>query len=130
MALLDFNDKGIYCSRADVYLDPWKPVKRALITHGHSDHARWGNENYLCTVSASSNIRHRLQLTTNLQTIEFGEPITINGVQFSFHPAGHIPGSAQIRVEYQGEVWVFSGDYKLQADGISEPFEPIKCHAF
>lgn len=130
MALLDFNDKGIYCSKADVYLDPWKPVKRALITHGHSDHARWGNESYLCTVAASSIIRHRLQLTTNLQTIEFGEPITINGVQFSFHPAGHIPGSAQIRVEYQGEVWVFSGDYKLQADGISEPFEPIKCHVF
>jgi putative mRNA 3-end processing factor len=130
MALLEFNDKGIYCPKADVYLDPWKPVKMALVTHGHSDHARLGNENYLCTISASSIIRYRLQLTSNLQTIEFGEPITINGVQFSFHPAGHIPGSAQIRVEDHGEIWVFSGDYKLQADGLSEPFEPVKCHVF
>jgi putative mRNA 3-end processing factor len=130
MALLDFNDNGIYCARADVYLDPWKPVKRALITHGHSDHARWGNENYLCTKSASPVIRHRLQLTTNLETVEFGEVTSINGVSFSFHPAGHIPGSAQIRVEHNGEVWVFSGDYKLQPDGISEPFEPVKCHVF
>ena len=130
MALLEFNDCGIYCPLADVYLDPWKPVKKALITHGHSDHARWGHEQYLCTVSASPVIRHRLQLTTNLQTIGFGEILTINGVQFSYHPAGHIPGSAQIRVEHKGEVWVFSGDYKLQSDGISEPFELQQCHSF
>jgi putative mRNA 3-end processing factor len=130
MALLEFSDKGICCPQAQVYLDPWKPVKRALITHGHSDHARWGNEHYLCTEAAAPIIKYRLQLTDNLETIRFGETININGVNFSFHPAGHIPGSAQIRVEYKGEVWVFSGDYKLEHDGISEPFEPIKCHAF
>jgi putative mRNA 3-end processing factor len=130
MALLEFTDKGICCPRAQVYLDPWKPVKRALITHGHSDHARWGNEHYLSTETAAPVIRHRLQLNSNLQTIRYGEPVLINGVRFSFHPAGHIPGSAQIRVEYQGEVWVFSGDYKLENDGISEVFEPVKCHVF
>lgn len=130
MALLEFSDKGICCPQAQVYLDPWKPVQRALITHGHSDHARWGSEQYLCTTSAAPVIKHRLQLTNNLKTIEFGESISINGVNFSFHPAGHIPGSAQIRVAYKGEVWVFSGDYKLQPDNLSEPFEPVKCHAF
>jgi putative mRNA 3-end processing factor len=130
MALLEFNDCGIYCRKADVYLDPWKPVKKALITHGHSDHAGWGHEQYLCTNSASPVIRHRLQLASQLQTVAYGETIHINGVAFSFHPAGHIPGSAQIKVVYNGEVWVFSGDYKLQPDNLSEPFEPIQCQAF
>jgi putative mRNA 3-end processing factor len=130
MPLLEFNDRGIYCRQADVYLDPWKPVKSALITHGHSDHARWGHGHYLCTTTAAPVIRHRLQLTEQLQTISFQETISINGVDFSFHPAGHIPGSAQIRVEYKGEVWVFSGDYKLQHDNLSEPFEPLRCHVF
>lgn len=130
MPLLEFNDRGIYCRQADVYLDPWKPVKKALITHGHSDHARWGHEKYLCTEAAEPVIRHRLQLTSQLETIKYGQVAEMNGVQFSFHPAGHIPGSAQIKVEYQGEVWVFSGDYKLQTDGLSEPFEPVKCHVF
>jgi putative mRNA 3-end processing factor len=130
MALLEFSDKGICCPQAQVYLDPWKPVPRALISHGHSDHARWGSEKYLCTTTAAPVIKHRLQLTNNLETIEFGQSISINGVNFSFHPAGHITGSAQIRVEYKGEIWVFSGDYKLQPDNLSEPFEPVKCHAF
>lgn len=130
MALLEFTADGIYCPQADVHLDPWRPVKKALITHGHADHARWGSKQYLCTTTAAPVIRHRLNLTDNLQTVGFGETITINGVDFSFHPAGHIPGSAQIRVAHQGEVWVFSGDYKLEHDGISEPFEPVKCHTF
>lgn len=128
--LLEFTDKGICCPQAQVYLDPWKPVKRALITHGHADHARWGNEHYLCTTSAAPVIRYRLRTEHNVETVAFGEPVLINGVRFSFHPAGHIPGSAQIRVEYKGEVWVFSGDYKLQHDGLSEPFEPVTCHTF
>ena len=121
MSLLEFNDRGIYCRKADVYLDPWKPVKRALITHGHADHARWGHEKYLCTESAAPVIRHRLQLSDQLQTLKYGQIIDINGVHFSFYPAGHIPGSAQIKVECDGEIWVFSGDYKLQHDNLSEP---------
>jgi putative mRNA 3-end processing factor len=130
MSLLEFTDRGIYCPAADVYLDPWKPVKRALISHGHSDHAYFGHEKYLCTHSAAPVIRHRLQLSSNLESVAYSDPVKVNGVTFSFHPAGHILGSAQIRVEHHGEVWVFSGDYKLQSDGLSEDFEPLKCHAF
>ncbi|WP_333820381.1 ligase-associated DNA damage response exonuclease [Ohtaekwangia sp.] len=129
MALLEFTGSGIYCPQANVYLDPWKPVDRALITHGHSDHASWGHKYYLCTSSAAPVIRHRLKLDT-IETADYGKPVYIAGVQFSFHPAGHIPGSAQIRVEHNGEVWVFTGDYKLEPDGLSEPFELVKCHTF
>lgn len=129
MPLLEFTNKGIYCAPADVYIDPWKKVKRALITHGHADHSRWGHSHYLCTRSARPVIRHRLG-PINLETVEYGEVRTINGVKFSFHPAGHILGSAQIRVEYKGEVWVASGDYKLEDDGLAEAFEPVKCHGF
>lgn len=130
MQLLEFTDKGIYCGQAGVYLDPWKRVDRAIITHGHSDHAYAGHNHYLCTKEAMPVIKHRLYLRDNVQTLQYGEAVNINGVEFSFHPAGHIPGSAQIRVEYKGEVWVFSGDYKLGADGISAPFEPVPCDVF
>src|SRR5690606_19325925 len=99
-------------------------------SHGHSDHAYFGHKQYLCTAAAMPVIKHRLMLNDNIQILEYGEQLEINGVKFSFHPAGHIPGSAQIRAEYKGEVWVFSGDYKLQHDGISLPFEPLKCNVF
>ena len=127
--LLKFTDKGIWCEQADVYIDPWKKVSRALITHGHSDHARYGHASYLCSESAAPAIKYRLG-NIDVQTIRFSTPLTINGVKFSFHPAGHILGSAQIRVEYKGEVWVASGDYKLEHDGLAEGFEPIQCHTF
>ena len=129
MQLLTFTDEGIYCPQANVYIDPWKPVERALITHGHADHSRWGNKYYLCTDLAKPVIKHRLG-PVNIESLAYGESRTINGVKFSFHPAGHIIGSSQIRVEYKGEVWVASGDYKLEDDGLSTPFEPIKCDAF
>lgn len=128
--LLLFNTNGLYCPAADVYLDPWKPVARALITHGHSDHARWGHQYYLCTEEAGPVIRHRLPVAPVIETIRYGEVRYINGVRFSFHPAGHIYGSAQIRVEHRGEVWVFSGDYKLHPDGLARPFEPVRCDTF
>ncbi|GAA0893355.1 ligase-associated DNA damage response exonuclease [Fulvivirga kasyanovii] len=128
--LLEFTDKGIYCPKADVYIDPWKPVRKALITHGHADHSRWGHQYYLSTVSAMPVIKYRLGNDINIETVTYGQIVTINGVHFSFHPAGHIIGSAQIRVEYNGEVWVVSGDYKVEDDGLSEAFEPVKCHTF
>ena len=129
MPLLTFNDRGIYCEQADVYIDPWKPVPRALITHGHADHSRWGNDHYLSTRLAAPLIKYRLG-DIDLGTVEYGEVKTINGVKFSFHPAGHIIGSAQIRVEYKGEIWVAGGDYKLEDDGLCQPYEPVKCQHF
>ena len=129
MALLEFTEEGIYCPPADVYIDPWRPVNKALITHGHADHSRWGNKQYLFTKTAEPVIRYRLG-NIKAETVDFGEVCTINGVKFSFHPAGHIVGSAQIRVEHKGEVWVVSGDYKLEDDGLAEAFEPVKCHTF
>lgn len=127
--LLTFTNRGIYCPPADVYIDPWRPVARALITHGHSDHARYGHAHYLATHAAAPVIRHRLG-AIDLAGIAYGERVDIGGVTISFHPAGHIPGSAQIRLEWKGEVAVVSGDYKTEADGVSEPFEPVRCDTF
>lgn len=127
--VLTFTDRGIYCPAADVYIDPWRPVERALITHGHADHARTGMGRYLATESAAPVIRHRLG-EIDLETVRYGEAVTLGRARISFHPAGHVPGSAQIRVEVGGEVWVVSGDYKLESDGISDPFEPVACDTF
>ncbi|MFZ5965102.1 ligase-associated DNA damage response exonuclease [Thalassococcus sp. BH17M4-6] len=127
--VLSFTDRGIYCPAGDFYIDPWRPVDRALITHGHADHARAGHGAYLATHAAGPVMRHRLGAIT-LDGIDFGEVRQIGGAEVSFHPAGHIPGSAQIRVAVGGEVWVVSGDYKVRPDGLSEPFEPVPCHTF
>ncbi len=127
--VLSFTDRGIYCPAGDFYIDPWRPVDRALITHGHADHARPGHASYLATHAAAPVMRHRLG-DIRIDTIRYGETREIGGVKVSFHPAGHVPGSAQIRVEHRGEVWVASGDYKTDDDGFSEPFAPVKCHAF
>lgn len=130
MPLLTFTDRGIYCDQADIYIDPWKPVAKALITHAHSDHARPGHRSYLATNDSLPILRHRLGSFIHIKGVNYGEEVTINGVKITFHPAGHIIGSAQIRLEYKGDVWVVSGDYKLENDMVSGVFEPIKCHAF
>ena len=127
--VLTFTDRGIHCPAGDFYIDPWRPVARALITHGHSDHARPGQATYLATHQALPVIRHRLGMIA-AEGIGFGETRRIGDASVSFHPAGHVPGSAQIRVEVGGEVWVVSGDYKTEADGLSEAWEPVRCHAF
>jgi len=126
--MLTFTDHGIYCEAGDFFIDPWRPVNRALITHGHADHARPGHGAYLATEAAAPVIRHRLGVP--VETIAFGETRRIGSADVSFHPAGHVPGSAQIRVEVGGEVWVVSGDYKVEPDGLCELFEPVRCHAF
>ena len=127
--VLEFREAGIYCPAADIYIDPWKRVPRALITHGHSDHARWGMGSYMATHAAAPVIRHRLG-DVSMQTTDYGVTHRIGDADISFHPAGHVPGSAQIRVEVGGEVWVVSGDYKTIDDGLSEAFEPVRCHTF
>ena len=128
--LLQFTGKSIYCAAADAHIDPWIPVDRAIITHAHSDHARWGSKHYLAHKDSASLLRLRLGDDISLQTVEYGEPFYINGVKFSLHPAGHIIGSAQVRAEHKGHVWVASGDYKLQDDNFCPPYEPVKCHVF
>ena len=127
--LLEFTDRGIYCSKGNFYIDPWKPVDDAVITHAHSDHAYPGHRRYLAHHLSKQVLLYRLG-DINLQTIGYSETISKNGVQISLFPAGHVIGSAQVRVEYQGEVWVVSGDYKVEDDGVSTPFEPVKCHHF
>ncbi|EKB48799.1 ligase-associated DNA damage response exonuclease [Cecembia lonarensis] len=128
--LLKMTASGLFCPMANVFIDPWRPVEKALITHAHSDHSRWGMHAYLAHHHSREVMKLRLGEDISLQTVNYKEKISINGVSISFHPAGHIPGSSQIRLEYKGRVAVVSGDYKLEADGLSEPFEPVKCHEF
>ena len=127
--VLSLGQAGLYCAAGDFHIDPWRPTPRALITHAHSDHARPGQGVYLATPVTAALLRHRLG-PVQVETIGLGEPRRIGGANVSFHPAGHVPGSAQIRVEVGGEVWVVSGDYKLDPDGISTPFEPVQAHGF
>jgi putative mRNA 3-end processing factor len=127
--LLVFNQNGIYCAVADVYLDPWRKVNKAIISHGHADHSRWGNKKYITHHDNIPIMKHRLG-EIDVMGKAYGESFTINTVKFSLHPAGHVIGSSQIRVEHKGEVWVFTGDYKDEADGVSAPYEPVKCHTF
>ncbi|PQJ79740.1 ligase-associated DNA damage response exonuclease [Polaribacter porphyrae] len=130
MKLIKFTKKGIYCIPGKFYLDPWYPVDYAIISHGHADHSRAGNKHYLCHNDSKAIIKHRLGQDICIESLGYNEPRNINGVQVSFFPAGHVIGSAQIRLEYKGFVVVFSGDYKTQPDFISTPFELVKCHEF
>lgn len=127
--LLSFTDKGLYCPAGDFYIDPWRPVNKAVITHAHSDHARWGHQYYLCHHYSKPILQARLG-DNYYQSVDWYEPVYMNGVKITLYPAGHIIGSSQIRIEYQGEVWVVSGDYKTEDDGISGTFEPVPCHTF
>lgn len=127
--LIQFTSAGLYCKQANIYIDPWRPVDKAVITHAHSDHARWGSKEYLAHNDSEFILRHRLG-NISLQTIPYYQTVQINGVSISLHPAGHIIGSAQVRLEYKGEVWVVSGDYKVKPDGYTIPFEPVKCQHF
>jgi putative mRNA 3-end processing factor len=121
--------EGLYCPPGDFYIDPWRPVARAVITHAHSDHARFGHGHYLAAQQAESVLRTRLG-DIDLQTLAYGQRIVHNGVDLSLHPAGHVLGSAQVRLEHAGAVWVASGDYKVAPDKTCAPFEPVKCDVF
>ena len=130
MNLLELTEFGLYCPPADIFIDPWRPVAKAVITHAHADHARRGMKQYLAHAQSKEVMKLRLGKDIQLQTMGYGETVQLNGVSLSLHPAGHIPGSAQVRLEYQGKVAVVSGDYKVEDDGLSTPFEPVKCHEF
>ena len=128
--LIEPTDAGLYCAAGGFHIDPWKPVPRAVITHAHGDHLRPGSEAYLCSADAMPLVRHRLGTETGVTSADYGETVSLDGVRISLHPAGHILGSAQVRVEHRGEVWVASGDYKRQADPTCRAFEPQRCHTF
>jgi len=98
----------MYCAAGDFHIDPWRPVERALITHAHGDHARTGHQRYLAAEPGLPLLRKRLG-DVALQTLPYGERLDIHGVTVSFHSAGHVLGSAQLRLEHRGEVWVVSG---------------------
>lgn len=127
--LIVVRPEGLYCPPGDFFIDPWRPVERAVLTHAHGDHAYTGHRHYLAAAPGAGILRRRLG-SIALDTLAYRENRDINGVRIALFPAGHILGSAQIRVEYRGQVWGVSGDYKLQPDPTCEPFEPIPCHVF
>ncbi|HWD41456.1 MAG TPA: ligase-associated DNA damage response exonuclease [Fimbriimonas sp.] len=129
-SILNLTDCGLYCSAGDFYIDPWKPVDRAVITHAHSDHLRWGMGTYLCSSEGEKVVRRRLYEDASVRTLPYGEPLKVGSARVSLHPAGHVLGSAQVRVEVDGQVVVVSGDYKVEPDSSCAPFELIKCHTF
>lgn len=130
MGLISFTNKGIYCKQGDFYIDPWQPVNLAVTTHGHADHVKWGNNAYLCHELTKPILQQRLGADLSIETLPYNKEISINGVKVSLFPAGHVIGSSQVRLEYKGEICVISGDYKVEFDGISTEFEPVKCHTF
>ncbi|MEQ9570446.1 MAG: ligase-associated DNA damage response exonuclease [Longimicrobiales bacterium] len=125
--LLRVTDDGLYCEAGGFWIDPWRPVERAVVTHAHADHARPGSRAYLISAAGTGVFRSRLGAEARLDPVAWGEPRTLNGVRVSLHPAGHILGSAQVRVEFRGEVWVVTGDYKRRADPTTTPFEALRC---
>jgi putative mRNA 3-end processing factor len=128
--LIEPTPRGLYCAAGDFYIDPWRPVDRAVITHAHGDHARPGSRAYLAAKRGLPVLQTRLGPEARIEGLEYGEARGIGGARVSLHPAGHVLGSSQVRVEHGGEVWVVSGDYKLDPDPTCEPFEPVRCHAF
>jgi putative mRNA 3-end processing factor len=125
--LIVFTGKGLYCPAGDFYIDPWRPVEHAVVSHAHSDHAFVGMGTYYATPLSAAVMRLRLGADISVREHDYGRPFMINGVRVSLHPAGHVPGSAQIRIESEGRVWVATGDYKLEDDGLSTPFETVEA---
>ncbi|MFN9309068.1 MAG: DNA ligase-associated DEXH box helicase, partial [Gemmatimonas sp.] len=129
--MLRTTDRGLYCEAGDFFIDPWAPVPRAVVTHAHGDHLTWGCDAYLVSHDGEGVTRERLgRWGSGVESVAYGETRLVNGVTVSLHPAGHILGSAQVRLEHRGEVWVVSGDYKTDPDPTCAPWEPVRCHTF
>ena len=128
--LLQTTPSGLYCAAGDFYIDPLRPVKRAVITHAHADHARGGSASYLCAREGLDLLQARIGPDAPIEALAYGEQTTRHGVVLSLHPAGHIRGSAQVRIEHRGHVTVISGDYKTAADPTCTPLDPQRCHTF
>ena len=130
MDLVTVTDKGLYCEAGDFYIDPWRPVPRAVITHAHADHARTGSRHYWCSTPGLGLTRARVGYGGGITAVDYGTRFDMGRASVSLHPAGHVLGSAQVRIEADGEVWVVSGDYKRDPDPSCAPFEPVKCDVF
>jgi len=130
MTLLRLTDHGLYCEAGDFFVDPWSAVDRAVVTHAHGDHVAWGCGAYLTSTEGAGVLRSRLPPEARIRGAAYGAPVPINGVTVSLHPAGHILGSSQVRVERGGEVWVVSGDYKTDPDPTTTAFEPVRCDTY
>jgi putative mRNA 3-end processing factor len=121
---------GLYCPDGDFHIDPWGSSPRAVITHAHGDHARFGSAAYLCAAPGAPLLERRFGSGAVIESLDYGQAKTIGGVRVSFHPAGHVLGSAQVRVEGAAGVWVVSGDYKRAPDPTCAAFEPVRCDVF
>lgn len=125
--LVTADERGLWCERGAFHVDPWEPAERAILTHGHGDHARAGSREYHCSESAAPVLRQRLGEEATIVTHRWGEHFELGDARVSLHPAGHVRGSAQLRIEVDGSVWVVTGDYKRAPDPTAEPFEPLRC---
>lgn len=130
MDLIRVTEHGLYCVPGDFHIDPCKPVARAVITHAHADHARSGSQHYWCATPGLGLTRARIGYASGITAVDYGRPFEIGTARVSLHPAGHVLGSAQVRIESAGQVWVVSGDYKREADPSCAPFEPLRCDVF
>lgn len=129
-SLIEPSAHGLYCPAGDFYIDPWRPVERAVVTHAHADHARTGSQHYWAAVDGESLLRHRLGQDISMTPLDYGETVHFGPISVSLHPAGHVLGSAQVRVSDGNRVWVVSGDYKRDPDPTCQPFEPVACDTF
>jgi putative mRNA 3-end processing factor len=130
LPLLTETSSGLWCAAGRFHIDPWEPVDRAVITHAHGDHARPGSAAYLCAAPAATLLRHRFGADAVIESVPYGEVLAVGDVRLSFRPAGHVLGSAQIRIESSDGVWVVAGDYKRASDPTCAAFEPIRCDTF
>jgi putative mRNA 3-end processing factor len=128
--MLQESAAGLYCPDGDFFIDPWQPVARAVITHAHGDHARVGSQAYLCAAPCAPLLRRRFGPSVAVESLSYGDAIALGRTRVSLHPAGHVLGSAQVRVEGAEGVWVVSGDYKRAADPTCDPFEIVPCDTF
>lgn len=128
--LIRLTKKGLYCEAGDFYIDPWRGVPKAIITHGHGDHARYGSEQYWATPETAGVMHARIDPKLNITPLQYHQSVQFGETTVTLHSAGHVLGSAQVRVEHQGDVWVASGDYKRDPDPICEPFEVVQCNTF
>jgi putative mRNA 3-end processing factor len=127
MDIVTVTQQGLYCAAGDFYIDPWRPTPRAVLTHAHGDHARSGSERYIAADAGLGLLRHRLGPDAVLDGVPYGCVFELGSARVSLHPAGHVLGSAQIRIQSEDAVWVVTGDYKRASDPTCEPFEPVAC---